>query len=137
MSLSPFDSFQSRFVTYLLNFPRISDKICRENQNTHFLLNKVFFFENRVVYEIILKNTVQPDRPQMTIWRMRIACWILMVYKHTLTICNTYCFATATMVARTRLIVTFYILRCTYIIHITLYINSLTFITPSLLRGLF
>jgi len=24
MSLSPFDSFQSRFVTYLLNFPRIS-----------------------------------------------------------------------------------------------------------------
>ena len=25
MSLSPFDSFQSRFVTYLLNFPRILD----------------------------------------------------------------------------------------------------------------
>jgi len=24
MSLSPFDSFQSQFVTYLLNFPRIS-----------------------------------------------------------------------------------------------------------------
>jgi len=24
MSLSPFDSFQSRFVTYLLNFPRTS-----------------------------------------------------------------------------------------------------------------
>ena len=24
MSLCPFDSFQSRFVTYLLNFPRIS-----------------------------------------------------------------------------------------------------------------
>jgi len=23
MSLSPFDSFQSRFVTYLLNFPRM------------------------------------------------------------------------------------------------------------------
>jgi hypothetical protein len=22
------------------------------------------------------ENTVQPDRPQMTIWRMRIACWI-------------------------------------------------------------
>jgi len=25
MSLSPFDSFQSRFVTYLLNFPRNLD----------------------------------------------------------------------------------------------------------------
>jgi len=32
--------------------------------------------ENRVVYEIMWKNIVQPDRPQMTIWRMRIACWI-------------------------------------------------------------
>jgi len=27
MSLSPFDSFQSRFVTYLLNFPRISKNL--------------------------------------------------------------------------------------------------------------
>ena len=22
------------------------------------------------------KNIIQPDRPQMTIWSMRIACWI-------------------------------------------------------------
>ena len=22
------------------------------------------------------KNIVEPDRPQVTIWRMRIACWI-------------------------------------------------------------
>ena len=27
MSLSPFDSFQSRFVTYLLNFPRRINQI--------------------------------------------------------------------------------------------------------------
>jgi len=27
-------------------------------------------------YEIRWKNFVQPDRPQMTIWSMRIACWI-------------------------------------------------------------
>jgi hypothetical protein len=27
-------------------------------------------------YEIIWKNMVEPDRPQMTIWRRRIACWI-------------------------------------------------------------
>ena len=27
-------------------------------------------------YVIMWKNTVQPDRPQMTIWRMRIACRI-------------------------------------------------------------
>ena len=28
------------------------------------------------IYEIMWKNTVELDRPQMTIWRMRIACWI-------------------------------------------------------------
>jgi hypothetical protein len=37
-----------------------------------------FFYTNRAVYEIIWKNTVQLDRPHMTIWRMRIACWIPM-----------------------------------------------------------
>ena len=31
------------------------------------------FFFNRVVYEIMLKNIIEPGRPQMTIWRMRIA----------------------------------------------------------------
>jgi len=29
----------------------VSDKICREYQNTHFILTN--FFENRAVYEII------------------------------------------------------------------------------------
>jgi len=28
------------------------------------------------VFEIMWENTVQPDRPQMTIWRMRIGSWI-------------------------------------------------------------
>jgi len=31
-------------------------------------------------------------------------------YRHTLTLCNIYCFSTATMVTRMRLIVTIYIL---------------------------
>jgi hypothetical protein len=26
------------------------------------------------VYEVIIKNFVEPDRSQMTVWRMRIAC---------------------------------------------------------------
>ena len=34
------------------------------------------FYENRDLYEIMLTNTAEPGRPQMTIWRMRIACWI-------------------------------------------------------------
>jgi hypothetical protein len=34
-----------------------------------------FFFETRAVYEM-WKNIVQRCRPQMTVWRMRIACRI-------------------------------------------------------------
>jgi hypothetical protein len=41
-----------------------SDKSCRENQNTHFMLSN-FFSENPAVYEIMWKNIVEPDRPQM------------------------------------------------------------------------
>jgi hypothetical protein len=52
----------------------VSDKSCRENQITHFVFSN-FFFLNRAVYEIIWKNIVERYRPQMTIWRMCIACW--------------------------------------------------------------
>jgi hypothetical protein len=52
----------------------VSNKSCRENQNTHFMINN-FFFENRAVYEIMWKNVVQPNRQQMS-WRMPTACWI-------------------------------------------------------------
>ena len=34
------------------------------------------FSISHAVYEIMWKSTVDPDRPQMAIWRMRIACWI-------------------------------------------------------------
>jgi hypothetical protein len=53
----------------------VSDKRCTENQNTHFMSNN-FFSKSRAVYEIMWKIIVQPDRPQMTIWRMGIVCWI-------------------------------------------------------------
>jgi hypothetical protein len=44
---------------------------------THILCSVTFFFfENHAVYEIMWKNTVERDRSQMTIWRMRIAWWI-------------------------------------------------------------
>ena len=45
-----------------------------EKIKTNILCTVVFFFGNRAVYEIMWKNTVEPDRPQMTIWRIRIAC---------------------------------------------------------------
>ena len=35
-----------------------------------------FFFENRTVYEIMWKYIVESVRPQVTIGRTHIACWI-------------------------------------------------------------
>jgi len=61
--------------SFLLRMRNVSNKSCRENQNAHFV-SRNFFFENRIVNEIIWKNIVQRGRPQMTIWRMRTACWI-------------------------------------------------------------
>jgi hypothetical protein len=57
-------SFISRSV--LFGMRNVSDKKCTENQNT-FCVQIFFFFENGVVYEIMCKNVVEPDRPQMTI----------------------------------------------------------------------
>jgi len=51
-----------------------SNKIVQKIK-THFVFND-FFSENHAVYEIMWKNIVERDRPQMTIWCMRIACWI-------------------------------------------------------------
>jgi hypothetical protein len=81
------------------------------NQNTHFVVSNCFE-KNRAVYEIMWKITVEPDRPQMTIWRMRIACRTTKAkhthtHTHIHTISNNYCFSTATMVERTRHNVTF------------------------------
>ena len=74
---------------------------------THILFY-TFFFENRAIYKKIWKNIVGRDRPQMTIWRIRIACWIPKA-TNTHRFCNTYCFSIATMVARTHLNVTLYV----------------------------
>ena len=58
----------------ILRMRNVSTKICRENQNTHFMFCN-FFSENRDVYETMSKNEVETERTQMTIWR-RVACRI-------------------------------------------------------------
>ena len=50
----------------------------------------------------------------MTIWRLRTACWTpkatnTHTHTHSHRLCNTYCFSTATMAARTRLKFTLYV----------------------------
>ena len=63
--------------SFLLRMRNVSDRSCRENQNTHFVLHNSPYppSESSAVYEITWKNILEPDRPQMTIWRMRIVCW--------------------------------------------------------------
>jgi hypothetical protein len=59
----------------LLIMRNVSHTLYR-NHNTHFMFNTIFFSENRVIYEIMRKNIVEPGRPHTTTWRMLIGCWI-------------------------------------------------------------
>jgi len=62
-----------------------------EKIKTHTLCSiSFFFFENRVFYEIMWKNIVEPSRPQMTTWHMRAACWVRKATNTDCRICNTY-----------------------------------------------
>jgi hypothetical protein len=54
----------------------VSDKSRRENKNKTTLFVQYLLLENRAVYEITWRNIVERGRPQMKIWRMRIAFWI-------------------------------------------------------------
>jgi hypothetical protein len=53
----------------------VSDKSCRETQNTHFIFSN-FFPENPAVYEIMWKNVVQPERLQMTVHAAHALCML-------------------------------------------------------------
>jgi hypothetical protein len=37
------------------------------------ILRSITFIKNRTICEVMWKNTVEPGRPQMTIWGMRVA----------------------------------------------------------------
>jgi hypothetical protein len=52
----------------------VSDKIV-EKIKTHIAFS-VTTLKNRTIYEKKFKNIVDRGRTQMTIWRMRIACWL-------------------------------------------------------------
>ena len=89
----------------LLRMRNVSDKICRGNQNTHFVFNEVCRLRDNVGTYCRAER-----RPQMTVWRLRILCWITKAtQKQTNVICNTYCCSTATVVSRTHVSVKFYV----------------------------
>jgi hypothetical protein len=58
-----------------LRMRSVSDKFVVKIK-TRVLCSVIFFSENRTVYEIMWKNIVEPDRPQLINSCMRFACWI-------------------------------------------------------------
>jgi hypothetical protein len=78
-------------------------KSCRENQNTQYMFNN-FFWKSCCLWDNVGKY-FRANRPHMTIWCTRIACW---KPKATLAprICNIYCLSTAAVIERARLNVT-------------------------------
>jgi hypothetical protein len=101
--------FLSYLTHFFLELEMFQKKTVKKSKHTLCSI-MFFFFENGAVYEKIWKNVVKRGRPQMAIWPMRLACWIpTATNTHTLRICNTYCFSTATTFARKRLSVTLYV----------------------------
>jgi hypothetical protein len=67
----------------LLTMRSISDTCCTEIQITYFIFDNFYFSKILPFFEITWKNIVERGRPQMTIWRMRVACWITKaIYTH-------------------------------------------------------
>ena len=64
----------------LLRIRNVWDKICGVNQNIYFMFNNLllffFFFRKSCRLWIDAVNAVDQDKLQMTIWHMRIECWI-------------------------------------------------------------
>jgi len=75
-------------------------QICRENK--YHIWCSVIFSENFTAYEVMWKDTVVTDRPQMAIRRMNFAYWITKA-TNTLRICNNYSLSTVRIVTRTPL----------------------------------
>jgi hypothetical protein len=95
--------WQEKWVLYLKTYiydhillsssqnEKFLDKMYRESQ-THFMFSN-FFFKYHTIYTIMLKNIVELDRSQMTIWWVGTVCWLPMATNsHSEYICNTYCF---------------------------------------------
>jgi len=100
--------------SFLLRRGNVSDKSSRENQDTVFYVQCLPPPPPHLPSEVVPFMTKIFQTWKATDYNMKLAHCMLCTYdyKHTLRICNrsTYCFSTAAIVARTRLM-----LRCTYI----------------------
>jgi hypothetical protein len=68
----PMYIYDSTTLNFIL-MRNVSDQSCRQNQNAYFF-SSVPIWGKCAIYEIIWKNVVGPNRPQMTIRPMRVTC---------------------------------------------------------------
>ena len=66
------------FASLLLTLRNVSDKSCRENQNTHFMFSNIFFFRKSCsLWDNFAKHGAAGRAiGDNTIRRMRTACWV-------------------------------------------------------------
>jgi hypothetical protein len=90
----------------------VSDKIVEKIKTP--VLCSINFFQSHDVYEIMWKNMIQPDRPQMTVQYGAGKVWLLRwmtkaKIQAPLITFNTYCFSVVTTVMQMFSIVTVYV----------------------------
>jgi hypothetical protein len=70
------DCLRSFIISHwiLLSMKNISDTVVEKIKIP--ILCSTNVFQKSALYEIMWKNLVESARPQMTIWRMHITCWI-------------------------------------------------------------
>jgi len=61
------------FLAWEMFLLKVVDEIKTQFICRNFLF---FFFRKSSCCAVVWKNIVEPDRQQVTLWRMRIACWI-------------------------------------------------------------
>jgi hypothetical protein len=87
-------------------------KVVRDKIKTRAFCSITFFFENRAIYEITWKNIVTVGQATDASMAHGYCMIDTQGYKHTLRVCNDYCFCTATMATRKHLNVTLHYIAC-------------------------
>ena len=93
--------------SFLLRMRNVSDKSCRGNQSTHFVVS-IFFRKSYRLWD----NLEKYCRAGQATWQYGafvLHAGYLRLQIHTLGLCNTHCFSTAAMVARTSLTIALYV----------------------------
>jgi hypothetical protein len=73
---------KSYLAQFFLGWEMFQTKVA-EKIKMHILFSVTFFFENRAVYHVMWKNTIQPGSPQKTIWRLRVNAEYPGLHTHT------------------------------------------------------